>query len=84
LSHPGEAMAEPVGPIAAARIGAGLSIPEAARRAGVCEAYVRRAERQPGSISYQLAQKLSRLYGVSANAFLYQHHLGGETPKHLR
>lgn len=57
-------------PAKRAREQAGLTIEEAARKARVCPAYIRRAESGRGAVSYSLAMRLSRLYGCSANAFL--------------
>jgi transcriptional regulator with XRE-family HTH domain len=65
------------GPAAQAREAAGFTIEEAAKRARVCVAYLRRIERN-GSCSFPLAMRLSRLYQCSANVFLY--HQGSEKP----
>lgn len=51
-----------------AREAAGLSVAEAARRARVCPAYVRRAERH--GACYTLAIRLSRIYGCPVDHFL--------------
>jgi len=67
-------------PARLAREAAGLSLEEAAKRARVCVAYLRAIERHGGA-SYGLAVRLSRLYGCSANVFLYRAK-GSETPKH--
>jgi transcriptional regulator with XRE-family HTH domain len=63
---------------AIARMKAGLSLEEAAKRARVCSAYLRRIERS-GGCSYPLAVRLARLYRCSANVFLYRSK-GSETP----
>jgi len=52
-----------------ARISARLSLEEAAKRARICPAYLRRVERE-GHASYVLALRLSALYGCSLNVFL--------------
>lgn len=62
-------------PITEARVKAGLSVRDAARRAGVCDELIRRAERRPGAVSERLARRLAGLYGVNLNLFLYS--LGG-------
>lgn len=54
-----------------AREKAGLSIIEAASRVRVCVDYLRRIERT-GLCSYPLSQRLSGLYGCSANLFINQ------------
>jgi len=66
-------------PARSAREAAGLSIEEAAKRTRVCVAYLRAVERHGGA-SYGLAMRLSRLYGCSANIFLYHASKGSETP----
>jgi hypothetical protein len=53
-----------------AREQAGLSLAEAAKRVQVCVSYLRAIERRGGA-SFRLAMRLSRLYGCSANIFLY-------------
>jgi hypothetical protein len=55
-------------PAEAARIASGLTIEEAARRARVCPAYVRRAEKH--GACYTLALRLSRIYGCPVDHFL--------------
>lgn len=66
-------------PAMLARQATGLSVEEAARRAHICTAYLRTIERRGGA-SYGLAIRLARLYGCSANLFLY-HSQGSETPQ---
>ena len=56
-------------PAQAAREQAGLTLTEAARRARVCPAYLRRIENS-GGCSYPLACRLAKLYRCSANVFL--------------
>ncbi len=53
-----------------ARERAGLSLEDAAKKARVCARYLRDIERRGGA-GYGLAMRLSRLYGCSANLFLY-------------
>lgn len=59
-----------------ARVAAGLTLEEAARRARVCVAYVRRAERQIAP--YTLALRLSHIYGCRIDTFL---HVGATEPR---
>lgn len=55
-----------------ARNRAGLTIEDAAQKARVCTQYLRGIERGRGTYcSYPLALRLARLYGCSANVFLY-------------
>lgn len=65
-------------PAESARISAGLSVEQAARRARVCPQYLRAVERRGGA-SYGLAMRLAAIYGVSANVFVYSNK-GSETP----
>src|SRR5579872_7232393 len=65
-------------PAVAARQTAGLNLEEAAKKAQICPAYLRAVERRGGA-SYVLAMRLARLYGCSANVFLYSK--GSETPE---
>jgi hypothetical protein len=55
---------------AQARAQAGLALEDAAKRAHVCTSYLRAVEIRGGA-SYSLALRLARLYGSSANIFLY-------------
>jgi hypothetical protein len=59
-----------VTPATRAREQAGLSLMEAAKRVQVCVSYLRAIERRGGA-SFRLAMRLARLYGCSANIFLY-------------
>lgn len=51
-----------------AREQSGLSRSEAARRAGICEAYLRRVERK--GAPYALARRLAAIYGCPLDLFL--------------
>lgn len=55
---------------AQAREAARLTVEQAARQVRICPAYLRRIERHGGA-TYALAMRLARLYGCSANLFLY-------------
>lgn len=55
-------------PAEMARESRGLSLREAARRAGICEAYLRRVERQ--GAPYHLARRLAHLYQCPIQVFL--------------
>ncbi|MEP6757368.1 MAG: hypothetical protein ABJA67_17830 [Chthonomonadales bacterium] len=57
-------------PAEKARISAGLSLTQAANLARVCPKYLLAVERRGGA-SYRLATRLAKIYGVSANLFLY-------------
>jgi transcriptional regulator with XRE-family HTH domain len=57
-------------PAEQARIAAGLTVKEAARRARVVPSYLRRVERHGGA-PWVLAQRLAFIYNCSANLFLY-------------
>ena len=63
-----------------AREEAGLTLKESARRAGICEAYLRRCERN-ASMPYPLARKLSAIYHAPIDAFIPHRKEGSKTPK---
>lgn len=52
-----------------AREDAGFTVEQAAHRARICPAYLRRIERH-GRAPYVLAKRLARLYGCPCNLFL--------------
>lgn len=56
-------------PAEQARKQAGLTLEEAARRARICPAYLRRVELH-GNAPYVLARRLASLYGCSMMVFL--------------
>jgi len=64
-----------------ARLSAGLSVDEAARRAHICEAYLRQVERQ--GAPYALARRLAALYHCPIDVFLPTTRTkeGGKQPK---
>jgi transcriptional regulator with XRE-family HTH domain len=57
-----------VSPATQARLAAGYSVAEAARRAEISEGYLRRIERE--GAPYLVARRLSRLYQCPAEVFL--------------
>jgi transcriptional regulator with XRE-family HTH domain len=60
-----------------ARKALGLGVRDAARRANICEAYLRRVENT--GAGYALAERLSRIYGCPIDHFL--NYEGYETSK---
>lgn len=56
-------------PATEVRLSTGLSLDDAAKKAGITAGYLRQIERL-GGCSYRLGQRLARIYGCSANVFL--------------
>ncbi len=64
------------------RVASGLSVAQAAKKAGVCCAYLRRAELH--GCSFILAQRLARIYSCPIELFLYGSKGNNERTKNSR
>ena len=59
------------------REAAGLTVDQAARRARICTAYLRRIERTGGA-PYVLAERLAKIYHAPVDAFVWRVRKKGE------